>query len=158
MDIIKAQGYENPTPIQRAALPIGFQNRDVVGVAETGSGKTLAFVLPLLVWIQRLPRNKRVQDIDNGWRWAGSFSSLVLLVVVSTDDDDDFVDPAGSPHTNPSGPYGIIMAPTRELALQIEEEARKFADPLGIRTVSVIGGASREDQSFKLNKVCCYCC
>ena len=32
------------------------------------------------------------------------------------------------------------MAPTRELAQQIEEEAIKFAEPLGIRTVSIIGG------------------
>lgn len=80
---------------------------------------------------------------------------VFLFCFVGGGGGGDFSDPAGSPHTNPSGPYGIIMAPTRELALQIEEEARKFADPLGIRTVSVIGGASREDQSFKLNKVCC---
>ena len=38
------------------------------------------------------------------------------------------------------GPYAIILAPTRELAQQIEEETHKFAKPLGIRTVSIIGG------------------
>jgi len=42
-----------------------------------------------------------------------------------------------------NGPYAVILAPTRELAQQIEEETKKFADPLNIRTVSVIGGASR---------------
>lgn len=48
------------------------------------------------------------------------------------------------------GPYAIIMAPTRELAQQIEEEAQKFGELLNIRTVSVIGGASREEQGLKL--------
>eukprot|EP00061_Rhincodon_typus_P004728 g23294.t1 len=36
------------------------------------------------------------------------------------------------------GPYAIILAPTRELAQQIEEETIKFGKPLGIRTVAVI--------------------
>ena len=44
------------------------------------------------------------------------------------------------------GPYAIIMAPTRELAQQIEEETNKFGKDLGIRTVAVIGGLSREEQ------------
>ncbi len=48
------------------------------------------------------------------------------------------------------GPYAIIMAPTRELAQQIEEETIKFAQFLQIRTVSVIGGASREEQGLRL--------
>ncbi|VDQ11500.1 unnamed protein product [Trichobilharzia regenti] len=48
------------------------------------------------------------------------------------------------------GPYAIIMAPTRELAQQIEEETVKFGRPLGIKTVSLIGGLSREDQALKL--------
>jgi len=38
------------------------------------------------------------------------------------------------------GPYGLILAPTRELAQQIESEARKFATPLGFRCVSIVGG------------------
>ncbi|VDK70386.1 unnamed protein product [Cylicostephanus goldi] len=48
------------------------------------------------------------------------------------------------------GPYAVILAPTRELAQQIEEETNKFGELLKIRTVSVIGGASREDQGMKL--------
>ena len=43
------------------------------------------------------------------------------------------------------GPYALILAPTRELAQQIEEETLKFAKPLGIRTVSIIGGVNMMD-------------
>ena len=41
-------GYEEPTPVQRAALPALLSGRDVVGQAATGTGKTAAFALPLL--------------------------------------------------------------------------------------------------------------
>ncbi|VDK89308.1 unnamed protein product [Litomosoides sigmodontis] len=112
-DVIMKIGYKEPTPIQRQAIPIGLQNRDIIGVAETGSGKTAAFLIPLLVWITSIPK------------FHGN-------------DEQD------------TGPYAIIMAPTRELAQQIEEETVKFGQLLGIRTVSVIGGASREEQGLKL--------
>ncbi|XP_046674796.1 probable ATP-dependent RNA helicase DDX23 [Homalodisca vitripennis] len=55
---------------------------------------------------------------------------------------------------NPPGPYAIILAPTRELAQQIEEETNKFGGPLGIRTVVVVGGLSREEQGFRLRLGC----
>lgn len=48
----------------------------------------------------------------------------------------------------------MILAPTRELAQQIEEEALKFGQPLGVNTVAVIGGISREEQGFKLRQGC----
>lgn len=117
LEIIEQLGYKEPTPIQRQAIPIGLQNRDIIGVAETGSGKTLAFLIPLLVWITSLPKIERNEDIDQG-------------------------------------PYAIIMAPTRELAQQIEEETIKFAKTLDIRTVAVIGGLSREEQGFRLRLGC----
>jgi ATP-dependent RNA helicase DDX23/PRP28 len=46
------------------------------------------------------------------------------------------------------GPYALIMAPTRELAQQIESEARKFASPLGFKCVSIVGGVSRPSLSI----------
>jgi ATP-dependent RNA helicase DeaD len=41
-------GYEEPTPIQRAAIPPLLQGRDLLGQAATGTGKTAAFALPVL--------------------------------------------------------------------------------------------------------------
>ena len=117
-DVILKVGYAEPTPIQRQAIPIGLQNRDIIGVAETGSGKTAAFLIPLLVWITTVSKTKtEVPEVD-----------------------DDFE----------TGPYAVILAPTRELAQQIEEETNKFGDQLNIRTVSVIGGASREEQGMRM--------
>lgn len=125
LDIISQVGYEEPSPIQRQAIPIGLMNRDVIGIAETGgcsstvqicqamldvtlllgSGKTAAFVIPMLVYIQQLPP--------------------------LTDENRHL------------GPFALILAPTRELAQQIESETKKFAKPLGYTCVSIVGGVSR---------------
>ena len=119
LDIIDKIGYKEPSPIQRQAIPIGLQNRDVIGIAETGglldgssnaysyssvsgSGKTAAFVIPMLTYIGNLPP--------------------------FTDENRHL------------GPYSLILAPTRELAQQIESETRKFAAPLGYTCVSIVGG------------------
>jgi ATP-dependent RNA helicase DeaD len=45
---VAALGYEEPTPIQRAAIAVLLTGRDVLGQAATGTGKTAAFALPLL--------------------------------------------------------------------------------------------------------------
>lgn len=56
---LKEEGYENPTPIQEAAIPIILEGHDLLGIAQTGTGKTAAFALPLL---QNLAKNhKRVE-------------------------------------------------------------------------------------------------
>ncbi|KAL8679806.1 MAG: hypothetical protein Q9186_003922 [Xanthomendoza sp. 1 TL-2023] len=112
LDVVDQVGYTEPSAVQRAAIPIALQSRDLIGVAVTGSGKTAAFLLPLLVYISELPALNELSKND--------------------------------------GPYAIILAPTRELAQQIEIEARKFATPLGFTCVSIVGGHSLEEQAYNL--------
>jgi ATP-dependent RNA helicase DDX23/PRP28 len=112
LDIVAQVGYDEPSAVQRAAIPIALQARDLIGVAVTGSGKTAAFLLPLLVYISELPPLNEFTKND--------------------------------------GPYAIILAPTRELAQQIEVEAKKFADPLNFTCVSIVGGHSIEEQIHNL--------
>ncbi|RDW64098.1 pre-mRNA-splicing ATP-dependent RNA helicase PRP28 [Coleophoma crateriformis] len=112
LDVVAQVGYDEPSAVQRAAIPIALQARDLIGVAVTGSGKTAAFLLPLLVYISELPPLNE--------------------------------------YTKNDGPYAIILAPTRELAQQIEVEAKKFATPLNFTCVSIVGGHSLEEQAYNL--------
>ncbi|KAF1782163.1 P-loop containing nucleoside triphosphate hydrolase [Phytophthora cactorum] len=121
---IKEMGFERPSPIQMQAIPIGLQKRDIIGIAETGSGKTAAFVIPIIAYIYSLP------------------ASMVA-------------------RTGEQGPLALVMAPTRELALQIEQEAIKLCKYTSvglpekmnpIKTLSVVGGQSIEDQGFRLRE------
>src|SRR5690606_25818533 len=52
-------GYEEPTPIQREAIPALLSGRDLLGQAATGTGKTAAFALPILQQVAALERAER---------------------------------------------------------------------------------------------------
>jgi ATP-dependent RNA helicase RhlE len=56
---LQAMGFEQPTPIQSAAIPRALGGHDILGSAETGTGKTAAFVLPLLQKLIPLPRTRQ---------------------------------------------------------------------------------------------------
>jgi ATP-dependent RNA helicase DeaD len=67
-------GYEEPTPIQREAIPSLIEGRDLLGQAATGTGKTAAFALPLL---QRIAEGRTADGFDN--RATVETSALVLV-------------------------------------------------------------------------------
>src|SRR3982750_998454 len=45
---VNDSGYNEPTPIQRAAIPPVLMGKDLIGIAQTGTGKTAGFVLPMI--------------------------------------------------------------------------------------------------------------
>ena len=53
---VKQSGYEQPTPIQQATIPLVLAGKDVLGCAQTGTGKTAAFALPILQRLAESPR------------------------------------------------------------------------------------------------------
>lgn len=114
LDILtKKLGYSEPTPIQRSAIPLGLQPRDLVGIAETGSGKTIAFLIPLLNYILNI--------------------------------DPDYLKFDYAKEININKPLGLILAPTRELAIQISQEIEKFTSYLNYNVVTIIGGHKYEE-------------
>ena len=88
-------GYEEPTPIQREAIPPLLAGKDLLGQAATGTGKTAAFALPLL---------------------------------------------NGLPGSRGKAPSALVLAPTRELAVQVSEAVHRYGRQLGARVLPVYGG------------------
>ncbi|CAA0813451.1 DEAD-box ATP-dependent RNA helicase 52 [Striga hermonthica] len=120
IDNIKRCGYVSPTPIQRYAIPVALAGRDLMACAQTGSGKTAAFCFPI---INGIMLDKERSKVFNGNR--------------------------GGP-TRLASPLSLILAPTRELACQIHDEAAKFSHQTGVRVVAVYGGAPMVQQLRKL--------
>jgi len=58
---LEEMGFEEPTPIQRDAIPLALQGYDIVGQAQTGTGKTAAFGIPIVSGIS--PRERGVKAI-----------------------------------------------------------------------------------------------
>ena len=56
---VSEKGYATPTPIQKQAIPLVLEGRDLMGSAQTGTGKTAGFTLPLL---QRLAASQPPQN------------------------------------------------------------------------------------------------
>ncbi|MEJ2528745.1 MAG: DEAD/DEAH box helicase [Gammaproteobacteria bacterium] len=57
---ISEQGYSEPTPIQRKAIPVILSGRDIMAGAQTGTGKTAGFTLPMLQRLsEKTPHNGR---------------------------------------------------------------------------------------------------
>ena len=123
--LLLSQGFEHPTPIQSQAWPVCMEGRDIISVSRTGSGKTLGFLLPIFQRIRPSVRSmkpqkrkKRNQQNNRNDRFVGDREP----------------------------PQALVLAPTRELAVQIEKECRTFGRQQGVRSVAVYGGASKGKQ------------
>lgn len=104
---LKDVGYESPSPIQAATIPILLENRDVLGQAQTGTGKTAAFALPILSRI----------DIRQ------------------------------------TSPQALVLAPTRELAIQVAEAFQTYAKHIpGFHVLPIYGGQSYGPQLSALRR------
>ncbi|MNK42486.1 ATP-dependent RNA helicase DeaD [compost metagenome] len=104
---LKDVGYETPSPIQAATIPLLLANRDVLGQAQTGTGKTAAFALPILSRI----------DLKQ------------------------------------SSPQALVLAPTRELAIQVAEAFQVYAAHIpGFHVLPIYGGQSYGPQLSALRR------
>ncbi len=56
--LMNALGYKDPSPIQREAIPVLLEGKDLIGLAGTGTGKTAAFALPILHRLRSVPTDK----------------------------------------------------------------------------------------------------
>lgn len=106
---LEDQGYTTPTPIQKQAIPLVLEGRDLLGVAQTGTGKTAAFGIPLL---QILNENKQ----------------------------------------NKKGVRALILTPTRELAIQIDDSLSAYGKHTSLNHTVIFGGVSQVNQVQKLKR------
>lgn len=123
-DACSALGYTAPTPIQAEAVPLALQGRDLIGLAETGSGKTAAFALPIL----------------QGTVQSNAHEELPLLIkpIALMDKPQSF--------------FGLVLAPTRELAYQISQAFEALGSLISVRCTVLVGGMDMVPQSIALGK------
>ena len=90
---VEALGWTDPTPIQREAVPLILEGRDVLGAAQTGSGKTGAFALPILDHLLRkpspglrllvlVPTRELASQVEQTFRDVGRFTSFKVATVI----------------------------------------------------------------------------
>uniref|UniRef100_A0A672P7C5 RNA helicase n=1 Tax=Sinocyclocheilus grahami TaxID=75366 RepID=A0A672P7C5_SINGR len=123
--------YTRPTPVQKHAIPIIKTKRDLMACAQTGSGKTAAFLLPVLSQIYTEGPGEALQAVKNSAQVEN-----------------------GKYGRRKQYPISLVLAPTRELALQIYDEARKFAYRSHVRPCVVYGGADIGQQIRDLERGC----
>ncbi|XP_028249772.1 DEAD-box helicase 3 X-linked a isoform X5 [Parambassis ranga] len=130
MGNIALSRYTRPTPVQKHAIPIIKSKRDLMACAQTGSGKTAAFLLPVLSQIYTEGPGDALQAVKNSGQENGRYGRRKQY------------------------PISLVLAPTRELALQIYDEARKFAYRSRVRPCVVYGGADIGQQIRELERGC----
>ncbi|XP_038870763.1 DEAD-box helicase 3 X-linked a isoform X5 [Salvelinus namaycush] len=129
MSNIALTHYTRPTPVQKYAIPVIKSKRDLMACAQTGSGKTAAFLVPVLSQIYTQGPGDAAAAGKNG-QDSGKYGRRKQY------------------------PLSLVLAPTRELALQIYEESRKFAYRSRVRPCVVYGGADIGQQIRDLERGC----
>ena len=120
---IRDAGYVNPTPIQVQAIPIVLKGQDLLGCAQTGTGKTAAFALPTLQRLSKTSDNQNRSNVINNNK-----KRLLRRVRV------------------------LVLAPTRELAIQIEDSFNIYGKYTGLRSAVIYGGVGQNPQVMKLQQ------
>ena len=130
------EGKRTAFPIQQDTLPDSLAGRDVLGRGRTGSGKTLAFTLPLVTRLGDVMYDDGVSMED--FRSAVRKAQRDRVKALRHSD--------ATPH-----PRGLILAPTRELANQINDVVAPLAHVYGMTTTTVYGGVrySRQINDLK---------
>jgi ATP-dependent RNA helicase DeaD len=133
---LTALGYEEPTPVQRETIPILLGGHDLLAMAATGTGKTAAFALPM---IQRLIEPDRPADAshDEGTERSRRHGAR----------EDN---PRKTRQSAPAG--GVVLVPTRELAMQVSEAIHKYSAGTGLAVVPLYGGAAMDHQIRALER------
>ncbi|XP_028732555.1 putative ATP-dependent RNA helicase Pl10 [Peromyscus leucopus] len=126
MGNIELTRYTRPTPVQKHAIPIIKEKRDLMACAQTGSGKTAAFLLPILSQIYTDGPGEALRAVKENGKYG----------------------------RRKQYPISLVLAPTRELAVQIYEEARKFSYRSRVRPCVVYGGADIGQQIRDLERGC----
>jgi ATP-dependent RNA helicase RhlE len=126
--VVADQGYTEPTPVQAEAIPLVLAGRDVLAGAQTGTGKTAAFVLPIL---QLLHGNREIQAPA-----PAPGNGLPTYIPTSRD----------RRNATPIRIRTLVLAPTRELALQVEESVRTYGARRPIRSTTIYGGVGFDPQ------------
>jgi ATP-dependent RNA helicase RhlB len=134
---LKEAGFNHCTPIQDKTLPLALRGKDVAGQAQTGTGKTAAF---LLATFQHLMNDEADLDDEEDIDYDEDAVDEVVEKVT--------VKPVKNKTIN--YPRAIILAPTRELAIQIHKDALQLSKRLNLSFALIYGGTDYQKQLTKI--------
>ncbi|XP_074145799.1 ATP-dependent RNA helicase DDX24 [Sminthopsis crassicaudata] len=167
---LSSLGFSAPTPIQALALaPAIRDNLDILGAAETGSGKTLAFAIPMIHSVLRWQEEQEQagghsedgeslgdadgSSDDSNEEKDGDPSHCLSDEQESTDIKLELEEEKPADHSNRSSPLlGLVLTPTRELAVQVKHHIDAVAKFTGIRTALLVGGMAPQKQQRMLTR------
>lgn len=158
-EAVVKMGWTRPTPVQGLCLPYSLTGRDVAGFAQTGTGKTGVF---LITAAQRLlqaeiakPRKAPSQETASEGAAPEEAQGEGLEASTSVSDESGAEQGHKRGHkksSHLSAPKCIVLAPTRELAVQIDQDAEKLFAMLGINSMAIYGGVEYDKQLRKLRE------